>query len=174
MRTGDLNVKNDALSAVWFGNGFFRALGPSATTTTFSADLAEADAVAHWKGGTARAAVGTVKFDDDDTTRSNVRHLRYYSLEATQEVMRGVFAAARLSEVRVGRGYPLVGWGNFGTFMFAGPPTTDLRRLSLGLGYRLSRPVVLKFEYAFERGRLTNGVERNHENLLSTELALQF
>lgn len=174
MRTGRLNTKNDALSALWFGNGFFRTLGAAATTTTFAVDLAEADAAAHWKGGTLRAAAGTARYDDNDSTRSNARRLRYYSLEGVQDLGEKWFAAARLSEVRVARGYPLVGWGNFGTFMFAGPPTTDLRRLSLGLGYRISRPVVLKFEYAFERGRLTNGVERDHENLLSTELALQF
>lgn len=174
MRTGDISVKSDSLSAVWFGNGFFRALGAPATTANFSAELAELDAAVHWKHGTLKAAAGTVKFDDDDTTRSNARRLRYYSLEGVQEIADGLFAAARLSEVRVPRGYPLVGWGNFGTFMFAGPPTTDLRRLSLGFGYRLSRPVVLKFEYAFERGRLTNGAERGHENLLSTELGLRF
>lgn len=174
MRTGDLNVKNDVFSALWFGNGFFRALGAPATTTTFSADLAELDAAARWKGGTLKADAGWLKFDDNDSTGSNARRGRYYSLEGTQEVANGVFAAARLSEVRVARGYPLVGWGNFGTYLFSSLPTTYLRRLSLGLGYRLSRPVVLKFEYAFERGRLTNGVERNHENLLSTELALRF
>ena len=174
MRTGDLNVKNDSLSALWIGNGFFRALGAPATTTVFSADLAELDAAARWKRGTLKATAGWVKFDDDDTTRSNARRLRYYSLEGVQEIAGGMFAAARWSEMRVARGYPLVGWGNFGTFMFASPPTTYLRRLSAGLGYRLSKPIVLKFEYAWERGRLTNGVERNHENLLSTELALQF
>jgi hypothetical protein len=174
MRTGELNMKNDALSALWFGNGFFRALGAAATTTTFSAELAEADVAAHWKGGAFKAAAGTVKFADDDTTRSNARHLRYYAIEAVQDLVRGLFAAVRLSEIRSTRGYPLVGWGNFGTYLFASPPTTDLRRLSLGLGYRLSRPVVVKFEYALEHGHLATGVERDHENLLSTELALQF
>ena len=174
MRTGDINVKNDVLSAVWFGNGFFRALGAPATTTNFSADLAEVDAAVRWKGGALKAAAGWVKFDDDDTARSNARRLHYYALEGVQEIADGFFAAARLSEVRGERGYPLVGWGNFGTYLFASPPTAYLRRLSLGFGYRLSRPVVLKVEYAFERGRLTSGVERDHENLLSTELALQF
>ena len=174
MRTGELSAKGDVLSALWFGNGFFRALGAPATTSTFSADLAELDAAARWKGGAFKASAGWVKFDDNDSTRSNARRLHYYSLEGVQDLADGLFAAARLSDVRGARGYPLVGWGNFGTFMFASPPTTDLRRLSLGLGYRLSRPVVLKFEYAWERGHLTTGAARDHENLLSTELALQF
>lgn len=174
LRTGDINVKNDALSALWFGNGFFRALGNPATTTVFAAELAELDATARWKGGVLRATGGKVKFDDDDTTRSNVRHLEYSAVEIAQDVAGGAFVAARWSEVRSERGYPLVGWGNFGNYLFASPPTTYLRRLSLGLGYRLSRPAILKFEYAIESGRLTSGAERNHENLLSTELALQF
>ena len=174
MRTGDLDVKNDVFSALWFGNGFFKALGAPATTTTFSADLAELDAAARWKGGALKAAAGWVKFDDNDTARSNARRLRYSSLEGVQELADGFFAAARWSEVRAPRGYPLVGWGDFATFVFARPPTTRLERLSLGLGYRLSRPVVLKFEYALESGRLTNGAARNHENLLSTEIAMRF
>ncbi len=174
LRTGDVSVKNDALSAVWFGNGFFRALGAPATTNNFWANLAEVDAAAHWQGGALRADAGEVKFDDDDTTRRNARRLHYYSLEATQDVASGLFASARLSEIRAPRGYPLTGWGNFGTYFFASPLTTYLRRVSLGLGYRLSRPVVLKAEYAFESGQLTTGADRDYENLLSTELALQF
>lgn len=174
MRTGDINVKNDVFSALWFGNGFFRALGSAGTTSLFSADLAELDVAMRGKRHSLKATAGWVKFGDNDTTQSNARHLNTYSIEAVQEIADSFFAAARLSEVRAPRGYPLVGWGNFGTYLFANPQTVYLRRLSLGLGYRISRPVVLKFEYAFERGQLTSGTVRDHENLLSTELALQF
>src|SRR5207247_6258165 len=38
MRTGDLSAKNDQLSELWFGNGFLRAFGSSATR--FHAELA--------------------------------------------------------------------------------------------------------------------------------------
>src|SRR5690348_9257170 len=49
MRTGDMNAQNDKHSALWFGNGFFRPIGSSATT--FHANLVEGDVSAHWAGG---------------------------------------------------------------------------------------------------------------------------
>ena len=59
MRTGQLNSANDTVSAVWFAGGFFRALGPAATTKTFWANLGEFDAVGHWRNGYVKAAAGS-------------------------------------------------------------------------------------------------------------------
>ena len=76
--------------------------------------------------------------------------------------------------MRVARGYPLTGWGAPGTFFFRPSLTEQLRRLSLGLGYRFGPALVLKAEYARESGRLTNGTARNDEDLVAGQVALKF
>ena len=176
MRTGTLDVANDGFSALWVGNGFFRALGLPATTTTFAARLAELDAHWHWKTGHLAAATGWIDFDDNSTAADNSRHLDYYSLEAGQQLAGGLSAAARFSEIRAPRGYALVGQGNAGAYFYNpfAPLTTDLRRLSAGLRYQFGPPLALKVEYSWETRRLKNGTDRDDANLLSTELALRF
>ncbi|MBI2925567.1 MAG: response regulator [Verrucomicrobia bacterium] len=64
LRTGDLDVKNDRMSELWFGNGFIRALGPAATTTRFHADLAEGDVQARWRRGHVKSAGGYLRTGD--------------------------------------------------------------------------------------------------------------
>jgi hypothetical protein len=173
MRTGAL-AKGDVLSEVWFANGFFRALGSPTTTNTFHADLYELDAATHWKSGKLAVAAGWVKFNDDDTTANNSRTMNYHLIEGTQQITEKLFAAARYSAIRVPRGYPLVGWGAFGTYFYSGVLTEKLERLSVGLGYRMGPPLVLKFEYSIERGRLTIGRDRDHEDFIGTEVGLKF
>jgi hypothetical protein len=46
--------------------------------------------------------------------------------------------------------------------------------LSLGVGYRWSRNLVLKTEYTFERGTLLSGATRDHEDLFAIEAAFRF
>ncbi|QYM80362.1 hypothetical protein K0B96_07065 [Horticoccus luteus] len=174
MRTGDLSVAGDATSELWFGNGFFRALGPPATTTTFSAELFEGDAAATWRGGHFRAAVGRAHFDDNDGAADNARRISYYYIEGLQNLADRVYGAVRWSEIRAPGGYPLVGWGDFGNYFYRSAGTDRLWRASAGFGYRLASPVLLKFEYTIERGRMINGVKREHEDFLSTELGLKF
>jgi hypothetical protein len=175
MRTGKLATVADNLSELWFGNGFFRALGPAATTATFWADLFEADATARWKHGHVTAALGHVRFDDSDARADNSRRLRYGYLEAVQEIAAPLYVAARYSAIHVPSGYPLAGWGPLGTFFFRpGVLTEELRRTSVGIGYRFGPPLVLKVEYAWESGRLTSGVPRNHENFFGAELGVRF
>jgi hypothetical protein len=70
-------------------------------------------------------------------------------------------------------GIPMVGYGQFGDY-FYGPLTTELWRLSLGLGYRFSDRLVLKAEYSFERGAEAGGGARNNENFFGTEAAFKF
>ena len=174
MRTGKLNAPGDGLSEVWFGGGFFRALGPTATTRTFWANLIEIDGTARWKGGHLKAAVGRARFDDDDRTTDRSRRLSYYSLEGKQRISGNLFGAVRFSRISVPKGYPLVGQGDFGDYFFARPPTEYLERLSLGLGYQFGPPLIWKAEYSAERGRLINGVRRDEEDLLSTEIGMRF
>ena len=174
MRTGALHAVDDRLSEVWFGGGFFRALGAAATTTTFDVELYEFDATFKRDGTELRGALGTARFDDDDTAADNARRLDYYYLEATQRITRRLYAAARYSRIETDRGYPLVGHGDFGQYLFRSPPTDHLWRFSLGLGYWLADPLLLKAEYTWEDGRQINGTKRDQQNQLSAEMGVKF
>ncbi len=174
MRTGALDAGNDFLSGLWMGNGFFRSIGAPATTTTFGAELGELDAAAFWTGGSLKAAFGGARYQDNDTSADNTRHLTYEYLEAVQSLTPEFYGAVRVSELRAPGGYPLVGLGDFKTYFLTGPPTTRLRRLSLGLGYRFNASLIWKLEYAIEDGELATGAPRDHENLLITEIAAKF
>ena len=167
MRTGDLNAGSD-LSAIWFGNGFFKSIG-SPATSLYRVNLAEFDAAAKWKGGYVKAAGGYVGYDDNDPAADNHRDIYYYYVEALQHLMPKIYGVTRLSQIRAAGGYPIV--GDTATF---GLPTSDLWRLSLGLGYSLSSHLVLKVEYMFEQGQLSTGGPRNHENMFATEAAFKF
>lgn len=61
-----------------------------------------------------------------------------------------------------------------GTYFFRSNHSTGLQRLSLGLGYRIAAPIVLKAEYASESGRQLSGGTRDHENFFGSELAVKF
>jgi hypothetical protein len=178
MRTGDLRVgttaaPGDFSSSLWFGNGFFRAIG-AGRATDFSADLWEGDAVARWKGGHLGLSAGAANYRDNDLTADNSRLLHFGFVEAAHAFTEEWFAAARYSWIDVPRGYPLVGWGNFGRYFFAPPLTTALRRMSLGFGYRLGPPLVLKLEYTWEAGRMTSGARRDQENFFGAQAGLKF
>ncbi len=173
MRTGELATVADNLSEVWFGNAFFRALNQT-RSTHFSASLAEADAVAKWKGGRVGAAFGQVRFNDNDPTADNARRMRYGYLEVVQDITSSVYGAARYSEIRAPRGYPLAGWGSLGAFFFRPSLTEELRRFSLGAGWRLGAPLIWKVEYSWESGRMLNGASRDQEDFFGSELAVRF
>jgi hypothetical protein len=174
MRTGDLAAKEDGLSEVWIGNGFFRPLGSLTTTHVFHAELYELDAVARWGSGHISAAVGRAEYDDDDTTRNNSRSLDYHFLEMAQGLGEKLYAAARYSAIRAPGGYSLIGWGTYGRHFSSGLLTERLERLSMGLGYRIGPPLVLKFEYGLESGRANTGAKRPQQTFISTEVGLKF
>jgi hypothetical protein len=175
MRTGSLATVADNLSELWFGNAFFRSIGPAATTATFQANLIEADATVRWRGGHASAALGQARYADSDTRADNSRRLTYGYLETVQDIAGPLYAAARYSAIDVPQGYPLAGWGAMGPFFFRpGTLTEELRRISVGLGYRFGAPLVLKMEYAWESGRMTNGVRREQEDFFGTQLGVRF
>lgn len=176
LRTGDLTMAGDFLSEIWIGGGFFRAIGAAATTQGFSAKLYQADARVNWDGGHLSGAVGTARYDDNDTAADNRRDLDYFSVELVQQINGGLYGAIRYSEISVQKGgYPLQGLGSPGTFFYSGLPLAEgLERFSLGLGYRFSDPLVFKIEYAWEDGRMINGQRRNQEDLFATEIGVRF
>jgi FtsZ-binding cell division protein ZapB len=168
MRTGHLSVPNDFLSATWFGGGFFSPLSTKATI--FQANMAEADAQAKWKGGYVRLAGGYAGYDDNNPAGDDHRDIYYYYAEALQHINRKFYGAVRWSQIRVPDGYPIAG----DSPVFPGLSTSDIWRLSLGLGYRFNDHLLLKVEYAFEQGRLSTGGARNEENFLGAEAAFKF
>jgi hypothetical protein len=172
MWTGWLSATGDSLSAVWFGNGFFRALGP--TAKSFEASLEEVDAAYRWKGGAAIVAGGLVQFDDDAQGTNDSRNLDYYYFELNQHLNEQLFVAARFSAIQAPGGYPLTGQGTLSEYFFGDELTTELYRLSLGLGYQFSPPVELKIDFSPEWGRTTTGERRDHEDLFSTEMGVRF
>ncbi len=176
MRTGQLSTSGDALSEVWFSNGFFRALGASGTTKEFSANLYELDAKARWRSGHLAVAAGWVRFDDDDVTADHTRRMNYQSVEWMQRVGERLYGVVRYSGIEAPRGYPLAGFGNAGAFFYnPGAPWTErLRRVSAGFGYRLGPPLVLKFEYSVERGRTVAGADRDDQDFLAAEVGFKF
>jgi len=52
--------------------------------------------------------------------------------------------------------------------------TTELRRLSVGIGYRFGPPLVWKIEYTWESGRLTTGERRDNEDFFGSEVGMKF
>ena len=80
----------------------------------------------------------------------------------------------RFSQVHAPGGYPLVGPGTMAEYFFSKVLTTDLYRLSAGLGYQFAPSVLLKMEFSPEWGTTTTGEHRNEENLFSTELGVKF
>lgn len=180
MRTGRVSTVSpvanvgDSLSSLWFADAFFRALGPASRTTSFWADLYEFDATGRWTGGHLSAALGEVRFDDNDPLVDNSRKLRYGYLEAVQSVSEKLYGAARYSEINAPGGYPLAGLGSLGEYFFRPTLTDELRRLSVGFGYRFGPPLVLKLEYSWEWGHTTAGESRDHENFFGAEVGLKF
>jgi hypothetical protein len=178
MRTGDLDSAGDRdkYSEVWFGNGFFRALGRGATTTTLHAELFEGDVQAHFQRGQIQVAGGHVRFDDDDRARDNRREINYYYVEGLVNVLPKFYVASRFSQIFAGRGYPLAAQADAGSYFYSpfAPLTKELWRLSLGAGYRWSQNLVLKVEYSLERGKTTAGDKRDHEDIFGVEAAFKF
>ena len=172
MRTGDLDSRRDMLSAMWFGGGFFRSMG-SSNTTVFHANLAEFDLQIHEGPMRLSAAGGYINYDSDDPNRGNNRDVYYFYAEERQQLTRKLYSAARFSEVFAHNGFPIVGNGDMGTYLF-NELTSQYWRLSLGLGYNFSRNLLLKGEYSFNRGREVDGTPRNHQDLFALEAAYKF
>ena len=172
MRTGDLNAQKDFLSAIWFGNGFFRSIG-SAGTTKFHAEAVEGDIAARWDTGHVSVNGGYVHYADNDPTRDNARDIYYYAIEAQQKLPHKFYVASRFSQILAPNGYPLVGFGNFDDAFF-GTQATSLWRFTIGGGYRFSDRLLVKLEYSLERGDEVGGGHRQRQDFIGTEAAFKF
>lgn len=172
MRTGDLDVKNDMMSELWFANGFIRSLGSTATTQ-FHANLAQGDVRVRLPHGHLAAAGGLLHYGDNDPAAATGRAVYFYSFEGVHDLTRDLYAAGRFSHILAGRGFPSVGNGDFSEYFYR-ELTRDLWRLSLGLGYRWSPNLVLKMEYTFERGADYPAGKGNRRDMISAEAAFRF
>lgn len=172
MRTGSLDVENDRFSELWLGPGFVQSLG-STNTTEFEANVVEGDIHLKFGKTSLKAAGGVLMYDDNDPNGSNNREVYFYSVEGTQNLVKGLYAAARWSQVFADEGFLLMGNGN-GADYFSQKLTRDLSLLSLGLGYRWSPQLVLKAEYSFEWGRELSGRQRTKEDFFGVMAAFAF
>jgi hypothetical protein len=171
MRTGDVNAQQDYITALWFGNGWFKSIG-SPATTKFHVNLAEADATARWKSGYVKAFAGYGRYGDNDPAADNGRNIYYYSVEVVQDLPKKFYAGTRFSQIKSAGGYPLVGYGNMDTYF--NQLSTDLWALSLGIGYRFSEQLVVKVEYSLTGGDTAGGQPRNNEDFFGTQVAFKF
>jgi hypothetical protein len=167
MRTGSLSAPNDVISALWFSEGFFQSI-VSTNASLFHANLAEFNARVKWDGGQARVAGGYAGYGDN-YSGSDHRDIYYDYVEAQQFLAPKFYSAIRWSQIHAHDGYPIV--ADTETF---GLPTSDIWRLSFGLGYWFSPHLLWKAEYMFEKGVLTTGARRNHEDMIATEAAFKF
>jgi len=169
MRTGNLHAGSP--SAIWFGNGFFQSLGGPATSW-FHADLVQGDVKASWSSGYLRAFGGFGHYGGNDPAANNSRDFFYYSAEGVQNLPKKFYLAARFSQVLCDKGIPVVGFGSDDDYFTA--LAREIRRLSLGVGYRFNPNLVVKAEYAFEDGEDIGGDSRNDESFFGTEAAFKF
>jgi hypothetical protein len=179
MRTGDLDVDGDRFSEIWFGNGFLIPIGGLNTTTLISGNLFQGDAHMNWERGHAHFAVGHVQYRDNDSIADNSRDVNHFHIELIQNLKQKKeypwYVATRYSRITAENGFPLVGFGDFETFLFDDDKLTDkLWRFSAGLGYRIRRDVLLKAEYSFENGTRIDGADRDNENFFGLEAAVKF
>lgn len=172
MRTGELDSAREPLSEVWLGNNTFRNIG-SAVSTTHQAELAQVDAAYRWSNGHVTAAAGRARYRDNDRLNDNTRRFTYYQAEFMQSLTRELYGAARVSTLEVDDGYPLTGIGNLNKYFLGNLRTKELRRVTVGGGYRFNRSLVLKLDYTLENAELISGLERD-TRMFSFESAVGF
>jgi hypothetical protein len=173
MRTGKIDIENEYLTELWFGNGFFRSIG-SSSTTHFDVDLAQLDASYSWNNGQMAVSYGQAWYDDNDPLGKNSRDFAFWHIEAKQELAESFFAAIRYSGMNVDLGYPVAGMAARGPYFFGPFRTDQLRRLSLGFTYWPYSDLVLKIDYTMEDGKLTNGSKRKNTDMFAAELGARF
>jgi len=74
-------------------------------------------------------------YDDNNSVSDDHRDIYYYYIEALQHLTPKLYGVTRLSQIRAPGGYLIE--GDTATL---GLPTSDLWRLSLGLGYQSQQP----------------------------------
>ena len=173
MRTGDLSIQNDVLSAMWFGGGWFRSLASPVTATDFHVNMVQGDISLRFHRLVVHTFGGYARYGDNDSAADNSRDVFYYSAELIGDLTRKLYSGVRFSQIFVQDGFPIVGQSAIGNYLF-GPLTENIWRCSAVLGYRFNKNLALKTEYSHERGREVGGEIRNHENMVSAHAAFAF
>jgi len=178
MTTGDIDVANDHMAELWFGNGFAGfspALGPGAKT--FQATLYEGDAQVFWKTGHVKGAGGWLGYSDDAPAPvQSKRDVYYYYLEGLQKLPQApkFYGAVRWSQLFADNGFPIVGNGQFGPYFFNPALLTDrMWRISLGAGYQFSEHLNVKLEYSLDRRHVV-APRSEDTHLFAAEVAFSF
>jgi hypothetical protein len=117
MQTGAIDVEDEGLTELWFGNSFFKSIG-SKDTSRFEVDLAKIDATFSWQTGQLGTAYGKAWYDDNDPLGNNSRNIEYWKIEAQQELSENFFAAARYSGMNADKGYSVSGMAARGPYFF--------------------------------------------------------
>lgn len=173
MRTGSIDVENEKLTELWFGNGFFRSIG-SPETTEFDVELAQLESTFSWNEGRLKLAYGEARYEDNDPTGDNSLDFEFWTMEAQQALSEKLFAAIRYSGMDVDKGYPVAGMGSRGRYFFGPSLVENLRRLSMGISYWPKSEVVLKLDYTKEEGESPNGVKRTDTDIFTAEVGARF
>lgn len=173
MRTGDISAEDDEFAEVWFGNSYLAPLGALDSTTVFGGELVQGDLRRTWKTGYAAAALGGIRYTDDDKAADQDRSATYWSVEAVQELVGRWYGGARYSQVQAPDGFVVP--GNASAFeRRSWILMDDIWRLSFVLGHRWSERLLWKVEYTAERGDRTGGGSAEQQDLLATEIACGF
>jgi hypothetical protein len=172
MTTGENSSRNDFLSAMWFGNGFFRSIG-SPATTRFNVDMWEGDVQFLFPKGHVKLAGGAIYYDDNDPLGDNSSTVYHYYAEGLYHFTKQFYAATRFSQILAKDGFPILGQGNWNDH-FMGNLSDDVWRASFGIGYTPNPNFLVKLEYAIERGTTISGGNRDHEDFLGVQAAARF
>lgn len=172
MRTGDLDVKGDGTSELWFGSGFLRNISGSASL--FQAAVYEGDAQYFWDTGHIKGAGGYIDLSDNGGAN---RHVYYYLFEALQRLPQHpkLYGAGRFSGLYASGGFPIVGNGAFGAYFFnPGLLTERMWRVSIGPGYNFTEHLSLKLEYTLDRRHVVSDYESQFTHFLAAEVGFSF
>lgn len=175
MRTGNLDAANDAMSEMWFGNGFIRAIGAGATR--YGAEIYEGDVQTFWKTGHFKAAGGLMTYHDNAPAADSDRDVYFYYAELLQRVpqLSKLYGAARFSQIFADGGMPIVGHGDFGPLFFNPTLMTDrIWRLSVGAGYEFSENLKLKLEYNIDRQHFVTSGQSDDIHFMAAEVGFAF
>jgi hypothetical protein len=125
--------------------------------------------------GYLHTAGGYIHSDDNDSSGSdNERDVYYYYIEGVFNVTRKLYAATRFSQIFADDGFPLLGGSGDWMQFFVSELSTELSRLSVGLGYRPTPNLLLKTDFTYNTGETLAGQSRIHENLFGVEAAFKF
>lgn len=179
MRSGAIDVREDVLAELWFGNGYIGPNGARDIVPSFSLELAELDVRRRLAQGHLAAAVGLFRYDDERADGDAAVDVPYAYVEAVRRMNPRWHVAARLSGLWSDDGFPIVGQGPNPQDV-PEPVTETLWRVSAGTGYRWSEQVLFKCEYSVEGGEAvvpessSGDATIDDRNILAAEVVYAF